>query len=55
MITIFYTLLLQQKELEKLHEKLETETIDASVLRHKLQFYPGEIKNEIQGSVVWLM
>ncbi|KAJ8044674.1 hypothetical protein HOLleu_07468 [Holothuria leucospilota] len=39
------------KELEddrlKLHALLETETIHASLLRHKLQFFPDEIEKEI--------
>ena len=32
-----------------MHELLETETITASVLRYKLQYFPSDIKNEIQG------
>jgi len=43
------------KELEvecaKLHDKLETETIHASILRHKLIIFPDEIKTEIQGAI----
>ncbi|OWF37747.1 hypothetical protein KP79_PYT09989 [Mizuhopecten yessoensis] len=35
----------------RVHEKLETETIHASILRHKLQFLPGEIKKEIKAAV----
>ncbi|KAM7441727.1 hypothetical protein ABFA07_009266 [Porites harrisoni] len=35
----------------KLHELLETETITASVLRYKLQYFPSDIKNEIQAAV----
>lgn len=31
----------------KFHTLLETETIHASLLRHKLQFFPGEIEKEI--------
>merc|ERR1712226_256999 len=38
-------------EVSKLHEKFETETIKASVLRHKLQFFPTEIKNELQDAI----
>ena len=33
----------------KIHELLETETITASVLRYKLQYFPSDIKSEIQG------
>ncbi|XP_032232929.1 coiled-coil domain-containing protein 175 isoform X2 [Nematostella vectensis] len=43
------------KELEaertRLHEILETETIKASVLRYKLQYYPLDIRKEIQVAV----
>ncbi|XP_078352328.1 uncharacterized protein LOC144637027 [Oculina patagonica] len=35
----------------KLHELLETETITASVLRYKLQYFPSDIKSEIQAAV----
>ncbi|ELT93903.1 hypothetical protein CAPTEDRAFT_215688 [Capitella teleta] len=41
----------QEQECRKLHDKLETETIDASVLRYKLQIFPDEIKKQIQGAV----
>lgn len=34
-----------------LHELLETETITASVLRYKLQYFPSDIKSEIQAAV----
>ena len=30
---------------------LETETITASVLRYKLQYFPSDIKSEIQGII----
>lgn len=40
---------LQEGECGKLHDKLETETIGASVLRHKLQTFPEEIKTQLQG------
>ena len=30
---------------------LETETITASVLRYKLQYFPSDIKSEIQGMI----
>ncbi|XP_020612495.1 trichohyalin-like [Orbicella faveolata] len=35
----------------KIHELLETETITASVLRYKLQYFPSDIKSEIQAAV----
>ena len=35
-----------------MHELLETETITASVLRYKLQYFPSDIKNEIQGTLL---
>lgn len=38
---------LQDEERVKLHTLLETETIHSSLLRHKLQFFPGEIEKEI--------
>ncbi|XP_069116379.1 coiled-coil domain-containing protein 175-like isoform X2 [Argopecten irradians] len=38
-------------ERTRVHDKLETETIHASILRHKLQFLPGEIKKEIKAAV----
>lgn len=40
-----------ERECGLAHEILETETIKASILRHKLQFLPCEIKTEIQGAV----
>ncbi|XP_013404128.1 myosin-2 heavy chain-like [Lingula anatina] len=40
-----------EAERDKLHELLEIETIQASVLRHKLQVYPGKIKGEIEAAV----
>ncbi|CAH1790807.1 unnamed protein product [Owenia fusiformis] len=43
------------KELEsermKVHELLEKETIDASVLRHQLQFLPGQIAKQLQDAI----
>ena len=44
--------LFQETERLKLHELLETETITASVLRYKLQYFPSDIKNEIQGTLL---
>ncbi|XP_071832991.1 uncharacterized protein [Apostichopus japonicus] len=38
---------LLDEERVKFHTLLETETIHASLLRHKLQFFPGEIEKEI--------
>ncbi|XP_050406110.1 myosin-10 isoform X1 [Patella vulgata] len=35
----------------KMHDNLETETIKASVLRHKLLFLPGQIKKETMNAV----
>ncbi|KAK3093277.1 hypothetical protein FSP39_013569 [Pinctada imbricata] len=40
-----------EEERRKIHEKLETETIHASILRHKLQFLPAQIKEEIKAAV----
>lgn len=42
---------LQEAERLKIHELLETETITASVLRYKLQYFPSDIKSEIQGMI----
>ena len=42
-------LVLQENERANFHELLEVETIEASKLRHKLKFLPGQIKDEIQG------
>ncbi|KAJ8307998.1 hypothetical protein KUTeg_012872 [Tegillarca granosa] len=39
------------KERLRQHEKLETETIHASILRHKLQLLPAQIKEEIKGAI----
>lgn len=36
----------------KMHERLETETIHASILRHKLQFLPAQIREEIKAAVL---
>lgn len=36
-------------ECSNLEEKLETETIKASILRHTLQKFPAKIKEEIDG------
>ena len=41
--------LLQETERANFHELLEVETIEASKLRHRLKFLPGQIKDEIQG------
>eukprot|EP00057_Strongylocentrotus_purpuratus_P025632 XP_011680106.1 PREDICTED: interaptin isoform X3 [Strongylocentrotus purpuratus] len=35
----------------KLHMMLETETINSSILRHQLQFFPDQIKKEIMAAV----
>ncbi|XP_062612590.1 putative leucine-rich repeat-containing protein DDB_G0290503 isoform X1 [Saccostrea cucullata] len=35
----------------KMHERLETKTIHASILRHKLQFLPAQIRDEIKAAV----
>lgn len=35
-----------------MHERLETETIHASILRHKLQFLPAQIREEIKAAVL---
>ncbi|XP_071079911.1 coiled-coil domain-containing protein 175-like isoform X2 [Haliotis cracherodii] len=40
-----------EQERKQLHDELETETIKASVNRHKLQFLPAEIKEEIMVAV----
>ena len=40
---------LQETERANFHELLEVETIEASKLRHRLKFLPGQIKDEIQG------
>ncbi|XP_067680954.1 coiled-coil domain-containing protein 175-like [Haliotis asinina] len=40
-----------EQERKRLHDELETETIKASVNRHKLQFLPAEIKEEIMVAV----
>uniref|UniRef100_A0A8W8HXF5 Uncharacterized protein n=1 Tax=Magallana gigas TaxID=29159 RepID=A0A8W8HXF5_MAGGI len=36
----------------KMHDRLETETIHASILRHKLQFLPAQIREEIKAAVL---
>ncbi|XP_052697827.1 myosin-11-like isoform X4 [Crassostrea angulata] len=36
----------------KIHDRLETETIHASILRHKLQFLPAQIREEIKAAVL---
>ncbi|XP_076099798.1 uncharacterized protein LOC143069177 isoform X4 [Mytilus galloprovincialis] len=40
-----------EKERRGAHDLLETETIHASILRHKLQFLPPSIKSEIKEAV----
>ncbi|XP_052058517.1 coiled-coil domain-containing protein 175-like isoform X4 [Mytilus californianus] len=40
-----------EKERRGAHDLLETETIHASILRHKLQFLPPQIKSEIKEAV----
>lgn len=35
-----------------MHDRLETETIHASILRHKLQFLPAQIREEIKAAVL---
>ena len=40
-----------EKERRAAHDLLETETIHASILRHKLQFLPSEVKQEIKDAV----
>ena len=40
---------MQENERSKAHERLETETIKASIQRHKLQFLPERIAKEIKG------
>lgn len=40
-----------EKERRAAHDLLETETIHASILRHKLQFLPAQIKQEIKDAV----
>ncbi len=41
----------KELEVERLHDELETETINASVLRHTLTFFPRQIRTEIHDAV----
>lgn len=43
------------QECSELHDKLETETIQASLLRYKLKHYPQEIRDEIKRQFRWLV
>ena len=42
---------LQEVERKAMHQKLETETIKASILRHDLKMLPGIIRDEIMGNI----
>jgi len=47
-VFIYVPLCFEVHECSELHELLETETIQASVLRYKLKHYPQEIRDEIK-------
>ncbi|XP_059150037.1 trichohyalin-like isoform X2 [Physella acuta] len=40
-----------EEERKLMHEKLEIETIKSSILRHELNFLPGQIRDEIMNAV----
>ena len=40
---------MQENERKVIREKLETESIRASILRHDLKVLPGKIQEEIRG------
>lgn len=43
----------QDSKRHKAHEKLETETIKASVLRRKLANFPHKLREEVKGYLLY--
>ena len=46
-----FLIILKENQVKYVHDELEKETINASVLRHTLTYFPDQIRSEISEAV----